>query len=93
MTPYDYPYMYNMQYPIYQRPSLLQSVKYSMSQINLSTTIQTTQKTIYTINQIIPIINQLKPMIQNASTAFRVAKTIKNFDFDDIDKDIIIPQK
>lgn len=94
MMPYGpYPYNMNMQYPMYTRPSLLQNVKYSINQLNLSSTLQTTQKTIYTINQIIPIINQLRPIINNASTAFRVAKTMKNFNFDDIDKEIIINEK
>ncbi len=94
MYPYgQYPYMMNMQYPPYPKPSLLANVKYSINQLNLSSTLQTTQKTIYTINQIIPIINQLRPIIHNASTAFRVAKTMKNFNFDDIDEQVTIIEK
>ena len=84
--PYDdYNFPYNPYYPMMpQRPSLLQSMKYSMHQMNLSSTIRAAQKTLYTANQIIPIIIQLKPILHNASTAFRVAKAVKQFDFDDI---------
>lgn len=74
--------------PIYQKPSLLQSMKYSMNQISMSSTIRTAQKTLYTVNQIIPIINQLRPVLHNASTAFRVVKAVKQFDFDEIDNEI-----
>lgn len=80
-----YPYY---QYPMYQRPSLLQNVKMSINQLNLSQTLETTQKTIYTINQIIPIIIQLKPLVYNASQAIRIAKTMRSFDFNDIDDSI-----
>lgn len=86
--PYN-PYYQQPIYPImYQKPSLLQSMKYSMNQMNLSSTIKTAQKTLYTANQIIPIINQLRPVLHNASTAFRVVKAVKQFDFDDIDEEI-----
>lgn len=81
---YYYPY-----YPMLpQRPSLLQSMKYSLNKVSLSSTLRTTQKTLYTINQIIPIVNQLRPVLHNASTAFRVVKAVKQFDFDDIDEEI-----
>jgi hypothetical protein len=58
-----------------------------MQRLNLSSTIKTAQKTLYTANQIIPIINQLRPIIHNASTAFKVAKVVKNFD-DEIDNEL-----
>ena len=32
--------------PMYQKPSLLQSMKYSMNQISMSSTIRTAQKTL-----------------------------------------------
>lgn len=70
------------------KPSLLQSMKYSLGQMNLSSTIKTAQKTLYTANQIIPIIYQLRPVLHNAKTAFRVVKAVKQFDLDDIDADI-----
>lgn len=70
------------------KPSLLQSMKLSLGQMNMSSTIRTVQKTLYTANQVIPIINQLRPVLHNATTAFRVVKTVKQFDFDDIDQDI-----
>lgn len=87
-NPYDFPYYYQNQffYPPYQKPSLLQKMKYSMQQMNISSTIKTTQKTLYTINQIIPIIHQLKPVISNATTAFKVAKVVKSID--DLDEEI-----
>ena len=59
-----------------------------MNQISMSSTIRTAQKTLYTVNQIIPIINQLRPVLHNASTAFRVVKAVKQFDFDEIDNEI-----
>ena len=84
--PYDfYPYYPPM---MYQKPSLLQSMRYSLHEMNLSSTIQTAQKTLYTANQLIPIINQLRPVLHNAKTAFRVVKAVKSFDLDDIDEDI-----
>lgn len=88
--PYDvYPYYDQPIYPMMpMRPSLLQSMKYSMSRMNLASTIRTAQKTLYTANQIIPIINQLRPVLHNASTAFRVVRAVKQFDFDDIDEEI-----
>ena len=49
----------------------------------MSSTLRTAQKTLYTVNQMIPIINQLRPVLHNASTAFRVVKAVKQFDFDD----------
>ncbi len=82
-----YPY-YPPMPMFYQKPSLLQSMKYSLRQMNLSSTIQTAQKTLYTANQLIPIIHQLRPVLHNAKTAFRVVKAVKSFDLDDIDKDI-----
>lgn len=91
---YDYNpnyYYYNSFYPIPPRkPSLLQSMRYSMQQMNVASTIRTAQKTLYTVNQIIPIVNQLRPIIHNASTAFKVAKVVKNMEnFDDeIDEDL-----
>ena len=89
-SPYLYsypqqPYFYPM---MPQKPSLLQSMKYSMNRMNLSSTLRTAQKTIYTVNQIIPIVNQLKPVLHNASTAFKVVKAVKQFDFDEIDDEI-----
>lgn len=83
--PYDfYPY-----YPMmYQKPSLLQSMRYSLHQMNLASTIQTAQKTLYTANQLIPIIHQLQPVLHNAKTAFRVVRAVKSMQFDDIDEDI-----
>ena len=80
---FQYPYP-----PIIYKPSLLQSMKYSLNQMSLSTTLQTAQKTLYTINQIIPIINQLKPVLHNASTALKVAKTVKQFDFEEVSQEI-----
>ncbi|MCD7951070.1 MAG: hypothetical protein LUG12_12550 [Erysipelotrichaceae bacterium] len=74
MYPYD---SYDYYYPIYYRPTLLQSLKYSLNNINISKTLETAQKTLYTANQIIPIINQLRPVISNAKTALRVAKAVK----------------
>jgi len=71
-----------------QKPSLLQSMKYSISQMNMSSTIRTAQKTLYTMNQLIPIINQLRPVIHNASTAFRVVRAVKQVNLDDIDEEI-----
>src|SRR5699024_8020764 len=84
--PYDfYPYYPPM---MYQKPSLLQSMRYSLHQMNFSTTILISQKTLYTTNQLITIINQLRPVLHNAKTAFRVVKAVKSFDLDDIDEDI-----
>ena len=54
----------------------------------MSSTIRTAQKTLYTANQIIPIVNQLRPVLHNATTAFRVVKAVKQFDFDDLDEEI-----
>ncbi len=83
-----YPPMY-MPYPMMpHKPSLLQSMKSSINQASIASTLQTAQKTLYTVNQVIPIINQLRPVLHNASTAFRVIKTVKQFDFDDIDEEI-----
>ena len=76
--------MANMMY----RPSLLQSMKFSLGQLSMSSTLRTAQKTLYTANQIIPIVNQLRPVMHNATTAFRVVKAVKQFDFDDIDEEI-----
>lgn len=93
----QYPYQQTPIYPPYfpeypmmmpQKPSLLQSMKYSLNQASLSSTLRTAQKTLYTVNQMIPIINQLRPVLHNASTAFRVIRTVKQFDFDDIDEEI-----
>lgn len=85
---YYYPQSYN-QYPMmYKKPSLLENMKYSVHQFSMSSTLRTTQRTLYTVNQIIPIIYQLRPVIQNASTAFKIVKTVKQFDFDEIDKEI-----
>lgn len=83
---YPYSYMNPQMYPM--KPSVLQSMKYSLNQMNISSSIQTAQKTLYTINQIIPIIHQLRPIIHNASTAFKVVKAVKQFDFNEIDQDI-----
>lgn len=74
--------------PIYQRPSLLQQVRYSLNQMNLQSSIHTAQKTIYTINQIIPIVYQLRPVLHNAKAAFKVAQVVKNIDLDDIDQSV-----
>lgn len=81
-------YPQNYYPPMSPKPSLLQSMKYSMNQMNISSTIKTAQKTLYTVNQIIPIVNQLRPVIHNAKTALQVAKVVKQFDFDDIDDQI-----
>ncbi|MCD7807774.1 MAG: hypothetical protein LUH02_00405 [Erysipelotrichaceae bacterium] len=70
-------YPYEDDYYIYYQPTLMQSLKYSFSQINVAKILENTQKTLYTANQIIPIINQLRPVISNAKTAFRVAKAVK----------------
>lgn len=84
---YNYPYM--QQPPMYpmpmmkMKPSLLQSMKYSLNQMSMSSTLRTAQKTLYTVNQIIPIVNQLRPVVHNAATAFKVVKAVKQFDFDD----------
>lgn len=92
--PYDYSQFMPSYYPQYpmmpmpQKPSLLQSMKYSLNQISMSSTIRTAQKTLYTVNQIIPIINQLRPVLHNASTAFKVVKAVKQFDFDEVDEEI-----
>lgn len=87
--PYSYPYYPQQFYPMMpQKPSLLQSMKYSLNQMSMSSTIRTAQKTLYTVNQIIPIVNQLRPVLHNAKTAFRVVKAVKSFDLDDIDQDI-----
>lgn len=87
--PYSYPYYPPNYYPMMpQKPSLLQSMKYSMNKMSMSSTLRTAQKTIYTLNQVIPIINQLRPVLHNASTAFRVVKAVKQFDLDDIDEEI-----
>ena len=66
-NPYPYPYMpqQSMMYPMGMmgmKPSLLQSMKYSL--------------------------NQLRPVLHNATTAFRVVKAVKQFDFDDLDEEI-----
>lgn len=55
--PYEYPPYQSMpmMYPMMQKPSLLQSMKYSLNQLSMSSTIRTAQKTLYTVNQIIPI--------------------------------------
>lgn len=81
---------YYPQYPmIPHKPSLLQSMKYSFNQASVSSTIRTAQKTLYTVNQLIPIINQLRPVLHNASTAFKVVKAVKQFNFDDeIDQNV-----
>ena len=63
-------------------------MKTSMGQLSMSSTIRTAQKTLYTANQLIPIINQLRPVLHNATTAFRVVKAVKTFDFDEIDQEI-----
>lgn len=94
----QYPFNYNQYMPSYyyppypmmmpQKPSLLQSMKYSLNQVSMSSTLRTAQKTLYTVNQIIPIINQLRPVLHNASTAFKVVKVVKQFDFDEIDDEI-----
>lgn len=87
--PYQYPFYPQNYYPMMPpKPSLLQSMRYSMNQMNLSSTLKTAQKTLYTVNQIIPIVNQLRPVLYNATTAFRVVKAVKQFDFDDIDDQI-----
>ena len=57
-NPYPYPYMpqQSMMYPMGMmgmKPSLLQSMKYSLNQLSMSSTIRTAQKTLYTANQII----------------------------------------
>ena len=69
--PYDfYPY-----YPMmYQKPSLLQSMRYSLHQMNLASTIQTAQKTLYTANQLIPIIHQLQPVYTMPKQLFVLSK-------------------
>ena len=77
-----------MMYPMMQKPSLLQSMKYSLNQLSMSSTIRTAQKTLYTVNQIIPIVNQLRPVVHNAKTAFRVVKAVKQFDFEDVSEEI-----
>lgn len=69
--------------PMMYKPSLLQSMRHSLNQISMSSTLRTAQKTLYTVNQVIPIINQMRPVLHNASTAFRVVKAVKSFDFDD----------
>ena len=76
--PYEYPPYQSMpmMYPMMQKPSLLQSMKYSLNQLSMSSTIRTAQKTLYTVNQIIPIVNQLRPVVHNAKTAFRVVKAV-----------------
>jgi hypothetical protein len=71
-----------------RKPSLLQSMKNSMQQLNMSSTLRTAQKTLYTMNQIIPIINQLRPVIHNASTAFRVAKAVRSINDEGLDEEI-----
>ena len=86
-NPYPYPYM-PQQSMMGMKPSLLQSMKYSLNQLSMSSTIRTAQKTLYTANQIIPIVNQLRPVLHNATTAFRVVKAVKQFDFDDLDEEI-----
>ncbi len=86
--PYLFTYPTQSFYPMMPKPSLLQSMKFSMNRMNLSSTLRTAQKTIYTVNQIIPIVNQLRPVLHNASTAFRVVKAVKQFDFEDIEEDI-----
>ena len=92
----EYPYynQYN-NYPMYypyspmpKKPPLLYQMKNSLQKTSWSTTLRNTQRTIYTINQIIPIVYQLKPVISNASQAFKIAKAVKQFDFDDIDNEI-----
>ena len=82
-NPYPYPYMpqQSMMYPMGMmgmKPSLLQSMKYSLNQLSMSSTIRTA----------IPIVNQLRPVLHNATTAFRVVKAVKQFDFDDLDEEI-----
>ena len=90
--PNYYPYnnypMYYPYSPMPKKPPLLYQMKNSFQKTNWNTTLRNTQKTIYTINQIIPIVYQLKPVISNASQAFKIAKAVKQFDFDDIDKEI-----
>ena len=84
-NPYPYPYMpqQSMMYPMG-----MMGMKYSLNQLSMSSTIRTAQKTLYTANQIIPIVNQLRPVLHNATTAFRVVKAVKQFDFDDLDEEI-----
>ncbi|MCD8027703.1 MAG: hypothetical protein LUF02_03380 [Erysipelotrichaceae bacterium] len=71
---YEYDYYY---YPLYYRPTMMQSLKYSFNCKNISKALETTQKTLYTVNQIIPTINQVRPIIANAKTALRVANAVK----------------
>ncbi len=70
-------YPYEDYYYIYYQPTLMQSIKYSLNQVNAAKILEGAQKTLYTANQIIPIINQLRPVVSNAKTAFRVAKAVK----------------
>ncbi len=88
-NPYTFNYYNQPSYPMYpQKPPLLYSMKYSLNRMSISSTIRTAQKTLYTVNQILPIISQLRPVLHNASTALRVVKAVKQFDFEDIDQDI-----
>ena len=84
---YNYP-MYYPYRPMMTKPPLIYQMRNSLNKATWSTTLKNTQKTIYTINQIIPIVHQLKPVISNASQAFKIAKTVRSFDFDDIDNHI-----
>ena len=95
----EYPYYnqynnYPMYYPyppIYKKTPLIYQMRNSINKTTWSTTLKNTQKTIYTINQIIPIVYQLKPVLSNASQAFKIAKAVKQFDFDEIDSQITQP--
>ncbi len=86
----NYP-MYYPYPPMPRKPPLLYQMRNSLTRTSWNTTLKNTQKTIYTINQIIPIVYQLKPVLTNATQAFRIAKAVKQFDFDDIDNQITQP--
>ena len=93
---YDYnlynPYTMYYPYPqMIKRPPLIYQMRNSLNKVTWTSSLKNAQKTIYTVNQIIPIIYQLKPVISNASQAFKIAKAVKQFDFDEIDNQINTP--
>lgn len=93
---YDYnaynPYPMYYPYPMMpKRPPLIYQMRNSLNRVTWSSSLKNAQKTIYTVNQIIPIIYQLKPVLSNASQAFKIAKAVKQFDFDEIDHQIQEP--
>ena len=56
--PYEYPPYQSMpmMYPMMQKPSLLQSMKYSLNQLSMSSTIRTAQKPFILLIKLYPLL-------------------------------------